>query len=113
MTNIETGARTLFDLATWIMAQPPEIQSIRIYTFHPDFLEDPWHGVIELTDQQRIDLEEGRFEIREARAVISDSWTQEEFNRARQERDQREQQTRKIHWSRPEVLDAQRRGLLP
>lgn len=112
MSEIETGAKTLRDLAEWILGLPHEQQHYRVYSFDSEYGEEPWHGVVRVEDERVVEYE-GRKEVHEPRAIISDSLTQEEFAELQAHQRRTEQLRRQEHWNRPEVVEAKEKGLLP
>lgn len=114
MSNeVETGAKTLRQLAEWILGQPLEIQRLRVYNDDSEYGKEPWHGVIEIHDEERRPMSEGVYEVHEAHAVISDALTQAEHQKVQEMQNVRDSAWRREHWNRPEVQEAKRQGLLP
>jgi len=76
--EIETGAETLKELAEWILALPKEQQNYRVYTTDSEYGPEPWHGVMEMRDEEVTEYDTHRV-VHEPRAIVSDSPTQAEY----------------------------------
>lgn len=111
--QFETGAKTLRDLASWILNQIEEIQELRLYTHDQEYGAEPWHGIVEVNPVQHTQIREGVTQMCEAYAIISDSFTEAEFAAQQEKIMQQAQDRHRRSWNRPEVLEAKRRGLLP
>jgi hypothetical protein len=99
MTNIETGVSTLKGLAEWILKQGIELQMREIRTFDDNLADnEPWRGVIK-------DYEDY--------VVISDEWTRAQYAEHTAAQRRQDEQRSYESWNRPEVREAQEKGLLP
>jgi hypothetical protein len=98
MTYEETGAKTLRELAYWIIGRNSEIGNQLIYVHDECFGDVPWHGVIRIEDNV---------------AVIHDGPTKAELAQIAKDQAAQEAERRRADWNRAEVLEAKEKGLLP
>jgi autonomous glycyl radical cofactor GrcA len=95
--KIETGAKTLRELATWIMTSDADVLDKPICVVDDGDVVN-WHGVLWLQEDE---------------VVFVPELTQEEYAEVRRHIQRQMQLQREQHWNRPEVLEAKEKGLLP